>query len=606
MRPFQLKTIMKKNSMQQRMTLSFALPLILVLLILFWMTVPFLGKEYTGMMKQSVEQSFDQAASFVSSYVQNMKLLAQIVENNREVQTILFSESFHGNRQVDEQYFEFYSLNRALDMIEISNSIYRFSIYIPDDILYSNNEYYFLKESELNQRVDYDEIIDSMEKGFDYISVGSCKVNPNDEKKTDMITLFHPIRDEYRVSRGYWICTINVEASRFRQVVDQADLSEAGLTCIMDGRGRNMVSSNDQLYSLIQKEEFFQNEKNVSWQRVKLADRDYYTIRQRLADNGLRLFSMIPVKEYESQYRILLLLIVLLVLVLVVVIVISSYLLAGYYVNRLRILGMEMQNLQAGNLNAQLPDTREQDEIEEVYHHFNFMVEEVQRLMQEQYKLGKNVQAAEIRALQAQINPHFLYNTLDLVNWIAMDYGAEEIEKIAWNLARFYRLSLNHGKSLISIQEEVEHTQVYVNLQNYHYDDAITMTTEVDEDLKDLACLNIILQPFVENSIVHGIAENPGITECNIHVGIHRQGDDILIRVDDDGPGMTDQQMEDAVSMDSRKLEKGYGIKNINFRIKLCFGEQYGVCYESRLGEGTTAFIRIPAMTVEAAEKVIV
>lgn len=135
---------------------------------------------------------------------------------------------------------------------------------------------------------------------------------------------------------------------------------------------------------------------------------------------------------------------------------------------------------------------------------------------------------AEIRALQAQINPHFLYNMLDLINWIAMDYGASDIEKIAWNLARYYRLSLNHGKSVISIEEEVEHTQVYVNIENYHFDNAIQMTVDIPEELKHKACLNIILQPFVENAIVHGIAENSSISQCRIHVTAQRQEDDIL------------------------------------------------------------------------------
>ena len=96
-----------------------------------------------------------------------------------------------------------------------------------------------------------------------------------------------------------------------------------------------------------------------------------------------------------------------------------------------------MAGLQNGNLNANLPLETEGDEIEEIYHNFNGMVQEVQRLMQEHYKLGKEVKMAEVRALQAQINPHFLYNTLDLINWISMDYGAEEIGTLTWNLARF-------------------------------------------------------------------------------------------------------------------------------------------------------------------------
>lgn len=600
-----MKSMLKRHSMQQRMTLWFAVPLIVVQLILFWMFVPYVSRNFTGMMKQSVQQSFDQAASFVDSYIQNMQLLAQIVENNGEVQNILFSENFQSERPIDEQYYEFYSLNKALDAIEFSNSVYRFGLYIPDDVVYSNNDYYFFKSSELEKRADYADIQKQLGKGKDYLAISQRKMQASDENLTTMVTLFHPIRDEKRIATDFWICTVSVDATRFQNVMEYADITEHGLTCLLNQEGQKMVASDETLLAQMKGEELFKENKSISWERKKLNGSSYYVLDHVFAESGLNMFTLIPVKEYGVQYRILLLLIASMILVMVIIIGMASFLLSGYYVNRLRVLCAEMQNLQGGNLNAQLPDLQNDDEIEEVYHNFNFMVEEVQRLMQEQYKLGKNVQAAEIRALQAQINPHFLYNTLDLVNWIAMDYGAEEIEKIAWNLARFYRLSLNHGKSLISIRDEIEHMQVYINLQNYHYDDAIRIQTEVDEELLDLACLNIILQPFVENCIVHGIAENPEIAECNIHVQIQRDGKDILLCVKDDGPGMTAQQMEDAVSMDSRKLEKGYGIKNINFRIKLCFGEEYGVRYESVLGEGTSAYIRIPAMTVEEAEKVV-
>ena len=225
--------------------------------------------------------------------------------------------------------------------------------------------------------------------------------------------------------------------------------------------------------------------------------------------------------------------------------------------------------------------------------------------MKEEFQLGKDVRVAELRALQAQINPHFLYNTLDLINWIAMDYGAEDIEKIAWNLARFYRLSLNRGQNLISIGEEAEHVQVYVNIQKFHYDDAVHLEVDIPEELKSLACLNIILQPFVENAILHGIGERTEISQCSIAIRVQKQGDNILFTVKDDGPGMTQRQMEEAETLDISQIKGGYGVKNINFRIKLCFGEEYGVRYESVLGEGTTAFILIPAMTMEEAEKKI-
>ncbi len=138
--------------------------------------------------------------------------------------------------------------------------------------------------------------------------------------------------------------------------------------------------------------------------------------------------------------------------------------------------------------------------------------------MQQQYKSGKAVKSAQLKALQAQIKPHFLYNTLDLINWEAMDHGAPEIAEIAKSLARFYRISLNRGQQVVTIEQELRHVEAYVKIQNHHFDGAISLKTDVPEELLPLGCINIILQPLVENSIMHGIAEIPYIQECNVSI----------------------------------------------------------------------------------------
>ena len=231
------------------------------------------------------------------------------------------------------------------------------------------------------------------------------------------------------------------------------------------------------------------------------------------------------------------------------------------------------------------------------------MTKELRKLMLEQYRLGKNVKTAELRALQAQINPHFLYNTLDLINWEAMDYNAPEIMEIARNLARFYRISLNKGRQIVRVEEELNHVRAYVRIENYHFDDAIHLEIEAEEGVEELACINIILQPFVENAIMYSIAKAPDREECNIHIRAVREGEDLVFRITDNGFGMTPEQIERIFEENSYDVSHGYGAKNVNFRIKLCYGEEYGVFYESEVGKGTTVTVRVPALTPEEAEK---
>ena len=157
---------------------------------------------------------------------------------------------------------------------------------------------------------------------------------------------------------------------------------------------------------------------------------------------------------------------------------------------------------------------------------------------------------------------------------------------------------------MISIGEEIEHVEVYVNIENYHFDNAISLEVDVPEELKSYACLNIILQPFVENAIVHGIAEDPKIESCEIQIGARREENDIIFSVQDDGPGVNVEQMQKETQQDIRKAQHGYGVRNINFRLKLCFGEKYGVTYKES-EKGTHVEIKIPLMTMEEAEEKI-
>lgn len=600
-----MKNRMAKMSMQKRMMIYFAVPLLIIQSVVAAVFYPALLDKFKNQLNYSLEQSVDQALSFVGSYIHNMEYLAEMVENNKEIYGILSAKEFTGMRDLEEQYQEFYTLNRTFASLEFSNSLYRFGLYIPEDIIYVSNQYYIFPNTRLEERDDYERMTEYFALGRDYLALSEERKDIGSMDTFNMLTLYHQIKDS-NDDEVLGICSISIDGERIAQVMENANITSNGLVYLVNAEGEGVVSSNEALLERLKEEDSFPLAgEEKTWESVRIGRTEYYADREDIEDTGWQMVSLIPVREYDGQFRSLVMSAVVAVVVMMIMIMAVSYFLSNYYVGRLKKLSMEMKHLQDGDLNVQLPSIQEGDEVEEVYRNFNFMVGEVRRLLREHFELGKDARVAELRALQAQINPHFLYNTLDLINWIAMDYEAEDIEKIAWNLARFYRLSLNHGKDLISIGEEVEHVQVYVNIQKFHYDDAVHLEVDVPEELKALACLNIILQPFVENAILHGIGERTEIKQCHIAIRVQRQGEDILFSVKDDGPGMTEQQMKDAVDLNINQIKGGYGIKNINFRIKLCFGEEYGVRYESVLGEGTTAFILIPAMSMEAAEEKI-
>lgn len=600
-----MKNPLQKLSMHKRMMLYFSVPLILVQILLCFLCYPQVVRHYREKTDYSMEQSVSQAISFTESYLRNMTYLANMVEDNGVIQNTLSADGFGEERPYMEQWLEYYELNKEFNSYEISNSVYRFCLYVPDEVMYAGNQYYFDGVSRLKERSDYVDLRYALNRGEDYVAISRERDGVEQQDTSQMVTLYHRIASKKEKEEELGICSISVSAKYFQDIMKNANITSEGLVYLMSENGRMITSSNSSILQKMQKKGILLNYgAELFMEKRKEGQKEYYITRQNVDGASWQMILIIPENEYEDQYRFLWLSAALMLGSMIAVIVLMSYLLSGYYVGRLKKLNVEMTGLESGNLNANLPITTEEDEIEEIYHNFNGMVQEVQRLMQEHYQLGKEVKMAEVRALQAQINPHFLYNTLDLINWISMDYGAEEIGTLTWNLARFYRLSLNHGKSLISIGEEVEHVEVYVNIENYHFDNAISLEVDVPEELKSYACLNIILQPFVENAIVHGIAEKPDIESCEIRICARREEQDIVFSVQDDGPGVDVKEMQKETQQDIRTAQHGYGVRNINFRLKLCFGEKYGVTYlESE--KGTHVEIKIPVMTMAEAEEKI-
>jgi len=602
-----MKELIRKMSMQKRMMLTFAVPVIAVVILVFCLCYPHILNRYKEQMRYSQEQSVSQAVSFTESYLHNLAYFTDMIENSWEIQEILSGDDFRKAKSEMERYLEFYTLNHEFSAYELENKMYRFCLYVPDDVPYSNNEYFFQRESRLQERDDYEQMQAAFARGKDYSTLSQERENASTLDTITMLTLYHRIHAKNGVNTAIGTCSASINVRYLIQIMEKANITRDGLVCLLDAEGLPLVTSNEALAERLWNEIAELVEKTqTEWARWSLNTEAYYCKKNAVGTEGWTMLALIPEEEYQAPVHMIELMSVGMIVSIIAVIILVSYILSKYYVTRLTSLRQKMQYLQEGNLNVQMPLNKSGDEIEEVYRNFNFMVGEVHRLLQEHYRLGKEVKVAEIKALQAQINPHFLYNTLDLINWIAMDYGADKIADIAWNLALFYRRSLNHGKSLISIGEEAEHVEAYVNIENFHFDDAIHLEMEIPEELKNLACLNIILQPFVENAIVHGMVEHPEIKTCMIQIRAQKQDGDILFTVQDDGPGMNREQMEQAVQIDHvQRSGKGYGVKNINFRLKLCFGQKYGIHYESTLGEGTTALIRIPALTMEEAEKII-
>jgi len=239
------------------------------------------------------------------------------------------------------------------------------------------------------------------------------------------------------------------------------------------------------------------------------------------------------------------------------------------------------------------------DEITELGMSFNIMIGKIKELLDSKIKEQENLKKAEMRALQAQINPHFLYNTLDTIIWMAESKKTDQVVKIVTALSSFFRISLSKGMDWITIGEEVERIKSYLTIQKMRYRDILDFKIEVDQDAAENTILKLILQPLVENALYHGIKnKRAGGT---ISVRARRKGEnEVLLEVEDDGIGFTPEklaQLRAELEDDSGeiKMESGFGIGNVNNRIRLYYGKQYGLSIQSEYSTGTCVTLIIPA-----------
>ena len=226
---------------------------------------------------------------------------------------------------------------------------------------------------------------------------------------------------------------------------------------------------------------------------------------------------------------------------------------------------------------------------------FNDMAENTNQLMNRLLQEEKEKRITERKLLQSQINPHFLYNTLDSIIWMIQSKRYEGAGKMVSLLAKFFRISLSQGNDIIPLQKELEHAVSYLSIQNIRFGDKFTFHVEFDETLGDCLCPKLIIQPLLENAVYHGME---GMYEDG-EIVIKIYAVDELVRIDviDNGEGMTEEQVAKMMqgNVVSSKRGSGIGVKNVNDRVRLYFGDTYGVTILSALDEGTTARITFPA-----------
>ncbi|NCD06884.1 MAG: sensor histidine kinase [Spirochaetia bacterium] len=394
------------------------------------------------------------------------------------------------------------------------------------------------------------------------------------------------------------IMLIDFSYTKLKEIMSYATIGKTGYAFIIDDNNNIVFHPKQTLINYDQFSEntddikkeiygmFYSTEKNIT--KLKVIQTIDYT-RWRIV--GIAFPNEMLLESFTSFTIAILIILTASVLITILI----AKVISNYITSPIRILEKQMENIHKNSFIPQ-PIGRASLEVKSLSNSFVDMSIRMKDLMEKIIEEQELKRKSELDALQAKINPHFLYNTLDSVIWLAEQGDDEGVITLVTALAKLFRISISKGHEVITIEEELEHCRNYLVIQKMRYVDKFTFNISIEEDIKLCKTIKLITQPIVENSIYHGIKYlmDPGV----INIRAQKFGEDkIQIIISDNGTGMSEKIKQSLLITDKKQHIKdgnGIGVYNVNLRLKLAYGEEYGLSIESEIDEGTEVTITIP------------
>ncbi|MBB3128837.1 sensor histidine kinase YesM [Paenibacillus rhizosphaerae] len=391
----------------------------------------------------------------------------------------------------------------------------------------------------------------------------------DNDKKFGNISMIRRLVD-FDDRKTIGLIRIIVKEKEIFESVSDKDLSEGSIVFVKDGSGAV-------IYPQLPQDSSTNGEK------------DMLRISQNAEVTGWQLNALIPKKVLEKDAIRVRNITLLVCVASTVLLLLIGALLSRYFSERVRRILLSFDAFRAGEFDNRM-DFSGKDEFAQIARAFNKMGREINELIQENYVVNYQKKEAELETLQAQINPHFLYNTLSSISRLAKMGELDKLQSMVAGLARFYRLTLNEGKTHIPVEKELEQAKTYMEIQQIKHRDRIQVWYDIHPEVYGYETIKLILQPFLENALQHAFYADT----MTIKLTARREKDRLIFCIIDDGIGMSREQLHRIRNTEAVRV--GYGIRNVDERIKLQYGQQFGVVFGSALGMGTSVRIEIPAV----------
>ncbi|PAD65976.1 histidine kinase [Bacillus sp. 7586-K] len=545
--------------------------------------------------KQETEhtlQLIDQVNKKLESYASNMQNISYLLSMDPEIKEFLTEQNSAFTEDEDYSIRQFMqglsTLYPEVASILVVNSQ---GEYISND-LYTRGNKDLTKESWYKEAVANEGIV----KIIGHPKERSLASHVN-YKNSEVVTVVRAII-EPETQKVLGVVLIDLKLRVIAEATKNVKLGKSGYLMVIDEEGEQIYAPANPLINEVPKR--LLNVEDSGFFSEEIDGDKLQFIYQKQPFTNWTTVGIFSSNESVVEVRTIHLFVICFVFLVVLFGVTASYYLSNSMSQPIVQLMSFMKKVESGNLDIRYKGDRE-DEIGMLGRSFNLMIIKINELLKLTERQERQKREAELRSLQAHIKPHFLYNTLDTISWMARRQGAVDVAEVVASLSKLFRIGLNKGNDIILFSEEIEHIKSYLKIQKARYRDKLNYTLEIDPKTNDFMIVKLILQPIVENAIYHGIKERKG--PGHIHIEAQVSNNTFVITVKDDGKGIESDRLQllrqklnnvDIQNKQGAVADFGYGMMNVQSRLKLTYGEAYGISIDSEIANGTTVTIVLP------------
>ncbi|MBW6408819.1 cache domain-containing sensor histidine kinase [Clostridium weizhouense] len=569
---------MNKNFSFKRKLLIIFLIVGMIPLILLWIyDTVFIIKSTYEKIYSFTNSNTKIASELIESNISTYEKIVNYVADNYDVQRIMKKGNSKGNN-IDDRFYdtqELYKISTAI-LATQSTEVPLHIINLDKSSRFSTTNYYypiykdsrgdFYKQLSENEDVVINKIhrrVDGENSKDTVLSIGKAII----DKETKQII-------------GYVV--LDVYDSYFDEIFEFTSFIKESNVMVFDDNGFIITDKNNKNSTgfKLNSEYLLQMNDKSGVIDISMDGKNYLGYYTSANKKKIRVMELIPKKYFLEEFLNNIKLIIILTMFVIIIAIYFAIFMSKKISKPILEIKSLMKEVEKGNLEVSIKN-HTNDEIGELSRGFNHMVKKLDRLILEDYKKELLVQQAEFNALKSQVNPHFLYNSLGVISWMARLGEDDSVIKATDELAKFFRYNVNSNEDTVKVKRELEQINSYLTIQNYRYKDRFESIINIEEDILDCMILKLMLQPLVENAIVHGLEEKLG--NGTIIINGFKSNDNLCFQIKDNGVGIEN----------SKTKGEGIGLKNLDKRIKLFYGESYGV-FHSKEKEFTIFTVIVP------------